>query len=200
MVKEGHNVPTLQIAIGKQFQCPGCVTAQQRAVNADDGVAAGYAQRFGDLSLVNVAVGGHTAVQQADGVAHTAVAQPRQQGRSLRLQRKALFGGNLAQACGNDLRGNSTEIIPLTAGQNGGRHLVQFGGSQDKQNVGGGLFQRLQQRVECTGGQHVHLIDDVYTALHGGGGKGTLLANLADVVHAVVAGGVDLGDVQRRFL
>ena len=77
---------------------------------------------------------------------------------------------------------------------------MDLGGGQNEQNVLGGLLQRFQQRVESTGRQHMHLVDDIHTLGEGCGRKGGLFPDVADVVHAVVGGGVDLADVQCRIL
>ena len=104
------------------------------------------------------------------------------------------------QPGGDDLRRDAAEIVPLAPGQNGGGHLMDLGGGQNKQNVLRRLLQRLEQRIEGAGGQHVDLVDDIDALFQRGGGKGGLLPDVPDVVHAVVGGGVDLTDVQSRVL
>ena len=75
-------------------------------------------------------------------------------------------------------------------------HLVQLSGGQDKHQVGGGLLQDLQQGVEGGSGQHVDLVHDVDPFTDGGGGIDRLVPEGADLVHAVVGGGVQLQHVQ----
>ena len=57
------------------------------------------------------------------------------------------------------------------------------------------LLDDLQERVEGRNGQHVDLIDDVHTLFHLAGGVNGIVAQIADVVNAVVGGGVDLQNI-----
>ncbi len=57
------------------------------------------------------------------------------------------------------------------------------------------LLQRFEQRIESRGGQHVHLVDDIDLELAVLGRILDGLAQVADLVHAVVGGGVDLHHV-----
>ncbi len=52
------------------------------------------------------------------------------------------------------------QLVTLTAGENGDRDLVQFGGGEHEIDMGGWLLQGLEQGVEGLGGEHVHFIDD----------------------------------------
>ena len=58
------------------------------------------------------------------------------------------------------------------------------------------LFQGLEQGVECARGEHVDLIEEVDLPLEVAGGEGDLVAQLAHVVDAAVAGGVHLDEVE----
>ena len=59
------------------------------------------------------------------------------------------------------LRLDPPQVEPLAARQHRHRHLADLGGGEDELHVRRRLLQRLQQRVERRGAQHVHLVDDV---------------------------------------
>ena len=138
-----------------------------------------------------------TGVQNGQSVPEGTVCQTGDKLRTLRRQLQLFFPGNVLHPAGNVLRTDAGKIVPLTAGKNGGRHLLDFGGGKDKDDMGRGLFQRLQQSVEGCRGQHVHLVDDVYLVPAGAGGVGGLVPQVPDVVHAVVGGGIHLHHVQQ---
>ena len=200
LVEQGDDVPALQIAIGENFKSFDAVAGGDGTIDLHHGVGRRHAQCLGDPAQINVAVGRYRPVQQRDGVTHTAVAQTGQQRGCGAFQGEAFLGGDLVQASGDDLRRDAAEIVPLAAGKDGGRHLVDLGGGQNEQHVLRGLFQGLQQGVVGTGGQHVHLVDDVNTLGEGSRRKGGLFPDVTDVVHAVVGSGVDLADVQGSVL
>ena len=58
--------------------------------------------------------------------------------------------------------------------------------------MGRRLLQGLKQRIEGRGRQHVHLVDDVNLELAMLGRILDRLAKVADLVDAIVGGGVDL--------
>jgi len=72
---------------------------------------------------------------------------------------------------------------------------VLFRCRQDKNSVGGRLFQRLQKGVEGRCAQHVHLIDDIDLVLAGLWRKPHLLYQRPDIVYGIVAGSIQLMDV-----
>ena len=63
-----------------------------------------------------------------------------------------------------------------------------------------GLFQRLEERVRGSAGDLMRLVDDVELRLEEGWRKPHPFPQLANVVDAAVAGGVDLDDVGRRAI
>ena len=160
---------------------------------------AGQAQRLGDGVLVDHRRAG-ALVKEGYGVPHAAVGQPREQRRALRRQGEALLFGYVAEPPGDDLRVQAAEAVALAAGKYRPRHLAQLRRGQDEHQMLRRLFQYLQQRVEGGGAQHVHLVDDVNALFHARGGKHGLLPQRADVLHAVVGGGVDLHHVEDAAL
>ena len=105
----------------------------------------------------------------------------------------------LPQASHNLLCRNTSKVEALTPGQNRCREPLRLGGCQNKHHMGRWLLQRLQQRIKGRGRQHVYLVDDIdlvfailWRILH-------RFAQVADLVHAVVAGRVDFQNVQTVF-
>jgi hypothetical protein len=80
------------------------------------------------------------------------------------------------------------------------RELVDLGGGEDEGDVLGRLLEGLQQGVEGRAGEHVHLVDDVDLAAGGLRQVADLVAEVANVLDAVVAGAVDLDHVDRAAL
>ncbi len=76
-----------------------------------------------------------------------------------------------------------------------GGDFLQFGGGEDELDVLRGLLQRLEQGVERAGAEHVDFVNDVNLVASPGGAISGIAAQLADVVHAGIAGGVDFDDV-----
>ena len=105
--------------------------------------------------------------------------------------------GHIEQPPRNGLRVQAAEIVPLAAGEDGGQHLVEFGGGQDKHQVLRRLLEDLQQRVEGALGEHMHLVDDVHALFRPGRGEHRLVPEDTHIVHAVVGGGVQLRHIQQ---
>ena len=137
-------------------------------------------------------------VEHGKRITHGAVRQTGNQARRTFGQLNALTGCNIQQPAGDVLRTDAAEIKPLTARENGRRHLVQLGRRQNEQNVLGRLLERFEQRVERTDGQHVYLVDDEHTLAHLRRRVARLVSQVADIVHAVVGCRVNLGHVQHR--
>ena len=62
--------------------------------------------------------------------------------------------------------------------------------------MGGRLLERLQKRVERSGREHVHFIDQINFVTALGWRITNIVAQLAHIFDAVVAGAVDLDDVE----
>ena len=74
---------------------------------------------------------------------------------------------------------------------------MQLRGGQNEHQMLRRLLQNFKQGVEGRRGEHVHLVDDVHALFQHRGGIHRLLPKGTDVIHAVVAGGVQLSDVQK---
>ena len=70
-------------------------------------------------------------------------------------------------------------------------------GSQNKNGVGGRLFQGLLKGIEGRVGEHVHLIYNIDFVLAGLRGVAHLVYQVPDIVYRVVAGRIELVPVKR---
>ncbi len=90
---------------------------------------------------------------------------------------------------------DAAQIEALAARQHRHRHFADFGGGENELGVRRRFFQRLQQRVEGGGRQHVHFVEDVDLVARRDRRIAHGVVDLADVVDAVVRGGVHFQDV-----
>src|SRR5581483_5265740 len=81
-------------------------------------------------------------------------------------------------------------------------HLVRVGRGEDEDDVRGRLLEGLQERVERRLREHVDLVDEVDLVRRAAGRRHVVrvVAELADVVDAAVARGVELDQVERASL
>ncbi len=94
-------------------------------------------------------------------------------------------------------RGDEPERIVVGARPDGADDLLGLGRREDELDVLGRLFDDLEQRVEALRRHHVRLVEDEDLVAVAGRGEHGALAQVAGVVDAVVAGRVDLDDVER---
>ena len=71
---------------------------------------------------------------------------------------------------------------------------------QNENNISGRLLESLEKRIECGHGKHVHLIDYEDTILAYLGRHLHLAIELADIVHRVIGGGVELHHIDGASL
>ena len=147
---------------------------------------------------IGIHLGRHAraGVQNGQRIAHGAIGQPGDQLCAVAGQLQALLPGDVLHPLGDIFGSDAGEIIPLAAGQDGGGDLLDLRRRQDEDHVGGRFFQRFQQRIEGCRGEHVHLVDDIYLILARAGGVGGLVAQVADVIHAVVGRRIHLHHVK----
>ena len=75
---------------------------------------------------------------------------------------------------------------------------MQLGGCQDEHHVFGRLLQRFEQRVERACREHMYLVDDIHALFKRCGSVDHLVADIADIVYAVVGGCVHFKHVGCR--
>ena len=101
---------------------------------------------------------------------------------------------------------DEAELQVLGAASNGGHHLVGLGGAKHEHHMVGGFFECLQQGILSAGSEHVDLVQHVHLGLAGRAHRHPG-DEVADIVHLVVGGGVELdqvvggvvGDVETRL-
>ena len=145
---------------------------------------------------VDVVGKGGALVQKGEGVPHSAVGQPGDEGGCVGFQGKGFLPADLQHPFGAVRRADPPEVVLLAPGNNGLRDLVDLGGGQNEQDVGRGFLHDFQKRVEGAGAEHVDLVDDVHPVLADGGGVPRFVPQVPDIVDAVVAGGVHFDNVQ----
>ncbi len=140
---------------------------------------------------------GDCLVQEAQRIAQASLRRARQQIRRCRLQLELLARRHLLQSLDDDAQADATEIEALAARDDGGQHFVRLSGGQHEDDVWRRLLQRLEQRIEGRRGQHMDLVDHVDFVAAAAAHQVGVLAQLADVVHTGIRGGVYLDDVRR---
>ena len=93
-------------------------------------------------------------------------------------------------------RREQPERVVMGAGADGGQHLVRFGGREHEDEVLGWLLDGLEQRIEALRRDHVRLVDDEHPVARLGRRIGRAVAQVAGVVDAAVAGGVEFDHVE----
>ena len=156
-----------------------------------------HAERRRDRLLVDGA-GRRCAVEHGQRVAHRAVCEAGDQPRRPLGQLDTFACRDVEQTPRDVLRTDAAEVEALTARKNGRRDLVQLGRGEDEQHVLGRLLERFQQRVERADREHMHLVDDEHALFDLRGRIARLVAQVADIVDAVVGRRVDLGHVEHR--
>ncbi len=139
-------------------------------------------------------------VEEGEGVAEGAVALACDEHERLSLGLDRLLGADLLQPSYDLRHGDAPEVEPLRPREDRREDLVRLGGGEDEEDVRRRLLQRLQERVEGALREHVDLVEDVDLLLRALGRDADGVAQLADVVHLVVRGGVNLDDVHRAAL
>ena len=81
---------------------------------------------------------------------------------------------------------DTVEVVDLTAREDGRKYLVFFRCGEDENNVGWWFLKCFEECVECTGTEHVHLIDDEHAVFSICREYLYLLHQEADVIHTVV--------------
>ena len=192
LVQQAAHVLSGAVQPGQGLQCSGGLPLGDLLHQGGGLQVARQAQGGEHLRLADGARGVDALVQQGQGVPQAAVGQPGQQGGALRGESDALLLRHIAQPPGDVPGQNPLEGELLAPGFDGSRHLVQLGGGQNEHQVLGRLLQNLQQCVEGGGGQHVNLVHDIHPLADCRRGVHRLVPQGADLIHAVVGGGIQL--------
>jgi hypothetical protein len=177
----------------QERQCRRWIASRDRRTQRHDQASIGHTQhRRGLLFAEPPFAGGQHLIEQRQRVAHRAspLAGNDVQRAGIELDRFA--GQHIGEVLDQASRRHQLEVVALHAREDGLRQLVRIGGGKDEQRVRRRLFQRLEQRVEGAGRQHVDFVEDVELLFAAHRGVADRLAQLADVLDAVLRGGVDL--------
>ncbi len=140
---------------------------------------------------------GHQLVQDGQGVANGTSACSDHEREHAGCNRNVLLLAEQLKVVHERLRRHQTERVVVRAGADGADDFVRLRGGEDELDVFRRLFHDLQQRIEAGRRDHVGLVNDENLVAVPDRGEGCALAEIAGVVHATVAGGVDLDDIQR---
>ena len=149
--------------------------------------------RFLDL----VAAEADELVQRRLGIAHGPLGSPGDGIERRRVDLDLLQPRNVRQVFGDQGGRDAPQIEPLAARQDGRQDLLRVRRGKHELHMLRRLLQRLEQRVEGCRREHVDFVNDVDLEARAGRGVFAGLAQLANLLHAVIAGAVDLEHVQR---
>ena len=156
------------------------------------------AQHLAHSGLLQLAgAEGNRLVGQAQRVAHGAARRTGQQAQRLRLRRHVFLAQHIGQVFANGLGRHGPQIELQAAGEHGNWHFLGVCGGQHKLQILGRFLQGLQHGVKRRVGEHVHLVDheDLEAPLHRLVDR--LFQKGLHLVHTAVAGGVQLGVVDK---
>ncbi len=134
-------------------------------------------------------------IEQRKAVAQRAVGSAREHVDGLVLERDALGAEDRAQLAGDLLGREALQVELDAARQHRHRQLLRIGGREQELDVRRRLLERLQERVERALREHVHLVDEIHLVAAARRRVLRVVDQLAHVVDAGVAGGVDLEQV-----
>ena len=170
-------------------------------MNASTTSASARPEEVADVGLVDpVGRRRQELVEHRFGVAHPAGGEPGDEADGRRLGLAAVGGedpGELALDLGD---GQAPDVVALEARQDRRREARRLGRGEHEDDEVGRLLERLQERVPGVPGDLVRLVEDVDLAPELAGRIRQSLAQVADVVDAAVAGGIDLDQVEGRPL
>ena len=188
------------VKLGDRLEDGGDVGAENGARKGFDLGSGDEAEDAEDVRLVDLAAGeGDDLVERGFGVAHAAVGAAGDGEEGVVGDLDPLGVADLAELADDVGVGDAPEVEALAAREHGAEHLVRLGRGEDELDEFRRLFERLQQRVEGRGGEHVHFVDveDAVAAFD----RGVLHERKDAVVHVldlVVRGAVDFRHVERR--
>src|SRR6266536_2474808 len=176
----------------------GAVAGGDPGVDRLEELPVDQCENVGARRRVHVATGERRRlVEKRKSVAEAPFRGRRQRRESVRGRPDVFLARDLLEVP-RDLRdGQRPEREPLTARDNRRRNLVELGRSQDETGMGRRLLERLQERIECLGRQHVDFVDDRDAEPVALRSVADRLDQLAGVLDLAVRGAVHLVDVER---
>ena len=148
--------------------------------------------RFGNFLAAEC----HQLIEHRFGVAQPAFRAAGNRVSRCRLERDLLLAGNELQMIRDQVGRNAMKIEALAAAENRGQDLLRFSRRENKFHVRRRFLERLEQGVEGSGSEHVHFVDDVDLEMPFARRVTHVVAQFAHLLDAVVAGAVDLKDIE----
>ena len=152
----------------------------------------------GDVFLLIFRISGIAAadIQKGKRITHAAFGKTGNQGSGILINQDVFLLADIFDPFGDDLRINAAKIKSLAAGKDGCRDFVNLGGCENKDNMLGRFLHNFKQCIESTNTEHMGFVDDIDAVFGNSRSEVCFFAQLTDVVHTVVAGSVDFGDIQ----
>jgi len=138
---------------------------------------------------------GNDLVKHRLSIAQTSIRPARNGISGFGIEINTLLAGNEEQVFCNELVRDPAQVEALAAACDRGGDFVRLCGGKDKLHMRRWLLKGFQEGIECTNGEHVHLVDEINFV---GAAHRTVLrvvAEITDVFHAIIAGTVDFHDV-----
>ncbi len=176
-------------------------------------VDAGLEDRLQDVAIDEIEDLRHDLVARSAGLRRPRsdragsgrrASSPRPRGRSRRAHSREIVmpsdAADLGEALGHRRERDAAQVVALTAREDREGDLLRIRRREDEEASRRGLLEGLQQRVERRRREHVDFVDDEDPVAAGRRGVADRLDDLAHVVDAGAARGVDLLDVGRAAL
>ncbi|CAB4910033.1 unannotated protein [freshwater metagenome] len=135
-------------------------------------------------------------IEQRQGVARGAPTGTNHEREHARVDGDAFESAHLFDVFEHGCRRNQPEGIVVRARADGANYLLGLGGGKDELDVLGRFFDQLEQRIEPLGRHHVRLIENEDLEAVARRGEGRTLTKVTGIVHTVVAGRIDLDNVE----
>ncbi|KJL26900.1 hypothetical protein RL72_00808 [Microbacterium azadirachtae] len=139
---------------------------------------------------------GDELVEEGEGVSRGSAAGAHDERQHALRDRHAFLCAELLDVLEHRRGRHQPERVVMGAGADRAQHLLGLRRGEDELDVRRRLFDELEQGVEALRRDHVRLVEDEDLEPVAAGREGGALAQVAGVVDAVVAGGVDLDDVE----
>ena len=143
---------------------------------------------------------GNHLIQKGLCITHPTLCRPCNGGNSFRFHRHFFGFGNERKTFSDQLGGDGLQIKALTAGNNGGQHLMDLSRCKDELHMLGRLFNGFKQNVPSHFGKHVDLINDVDLVFSSYRTGQYIVSQFPHGFSIVAAGGVDLDHIKRTLL
>ncbi|CUI80935.1 Uncharacterised protein [Achromobacter kerstersii] len=146
----GHGQHAFRVARGQGIQQAHQMALINRAEHAAHGVLGHVASAIGD-----------GLIGQGERITHGPLSRLANQAQGRHFKRDGFLTQHRLQVTNDGVGRHLLQIELQATRQHRHRNLLRIGGGQDKFDVRGRLFQRLQHGVESVAGQHVHFVDHV---------------------------------------